>query len=443
MSDRIAVMNKGHYEQLGGPGDPLRAPDDPLRRRLPRRQQPARRASRTAADGDYALVRLADDTVVRVPRSRASRAAGPIHVGVRPEKIRLRDPADADPRAATTGCRAPCATRRTWASARSTRSSSRAARRVTVYEQNVERATQFRALGPGRAGRPDLVAGSHLRDRRGAARPRRPDAPPEHATPRRRQHVTDDDLGRRDRSAGAPSSRAARWSACRPSSRRAARRLDGAPATAAPAPAAAPRRRRPRRPPRPRDGDGPAELRQLGRLHRPDRGRGRRVRPPSPTLDDFAGQYGVEVNYANAKIEDNETLRRDDPAAARRPASRHRLGPDRPDRLDGGQGHRRRAGPRRSTRPTSRPRWPTSATSSRACPGTRTSSTTSRGSRARRASGYNVKSTGRDLTEPRRPVRSRVRGQGHPADRDPRHVPADPPATCRARARRRTPRPRR
>jgi spermidine/putrescine transport system substrate-binding protein len=29
---------------------------------------------------------------------------------------------------------------------------------------------------------------------------------------------------------------------------------------------------------------------------------------PSPTLDDFAKAYGVEVNYANAKIEDNESF---------------------------------------------------------------------------------------------------------------------------------------
>ena len=30
MSDRIAVMNKGRYEQLGEPESPLRAPDDPF-----------------------------------------------------------------------------------------------------------------------------------------------------------------------------------------------------------------------------------------------------------------------------------------------------------------------------------------------------------------------------------------------------------------------------
>ena len=29
---------------------------------------------------------------------------------------------------------------------------------------------------------------------------------------------------------------------------------------------------------------------------------------PSPTLDDFNAEYGVEVDYANAEIEDNETF---------------------------------------------------------------------------------------------------------------------------------------
>ncbi len=41
MSDRIAVMNKGRYEQLGDPAGPVRATDDPVRRGLPRDQQPA------------------------------------------------------------------------------------------------------------------------------------------------------------------------------------------------------------------------------------------------------------------------------------------------------------------------------------------------------------------------------------------------------------------
>ena len=46
MSDRIAVMNAGKYEQLGRPGEPLRAARDPVRGGLPGHQQPARRRCR-------------------------------------------------------------------------------------------------------------------------------------------------------------------------------------------------------------------------------------------------------------------------------------------------------------------------------------------------------------------------------------------------------------
>ena len=41
MSDRIAVMNHGHYEQLGDPATLYERPQDPVRGRLPGRQQPA------------------------------------------------------------------------------------------------------------------------------------------------------------------------------------------------------------------------------------------------------------------------------------------------------------------------------------------------------------------------------------------------------------------
>ncbi len=55
MSDRIAVMNRGRYEQLGEPGEPVRAAGDAVRGRLPRRQQPAARRRSTGTDGDYAV----------------------------------------------------------------------------------------------------------------------------------------------------------------------------------------------------------------------------------------------------------------------------------------------------------------------------------------------------------------------------------------------------
>ena len=88
MSDRIAVMNKGKYEQLGDPEALYERPQDPLRRRLPRRQQPAARRRATAPATATPAFRLADGTAVRVP---AALARGPRRRG------RARRPAGEDP----------------------------------------------------------------------------------------------------------------------------------------------------------------------------------------------------------------------------------------------------------------------------------------------------------------------------------------------------------
>ncbi len=82
----------------------------------------------------------------------------------------------------------------------------------------------------------------------------------------------------------------------------------------------------------------------------------------SPTLVDFQAEYDVEVDYANAQIEDNESF-----MATIRPQLEAGvstgLGHHRADRLDGGQGRRSRLGRRdqRGERPDRRS--PTSATS--------------------------------------------------------------------------------
>ena len=52
MSDRIAVMNKGRYEQLGQPEELYERPKTQLRGRLPGRQQPAADAARRDAPTD-------------------------------------------------------------------------------------------------------------------------------------------------------------------------------------------------------------------------------------------------------------------------------------------------------------------------------------------------------------------------------------------------------
>ena len=54
MSDRVAVMNRGLIEQIGGPREVYPRPRDAVRRRLRRRLQPLRRPHRRAlGEGRY------------------------------------------------------------------------------------------------------------------------------------------------------------------------------------------------------------------------------------------------------------------------------------------------------------------------------------------------------------------------------------------------------
>jgi spermidine/putrescine transport system ATP-binding protein len=89
MSDRIAVMNKGHYEQLGDPESLYERPTTRfvagflgVSNLLP--------ATVTARDGAYANVRLVDDSSIRVPSALVDGNAR-VSIGVRPEKIRLSE----------------------------------------------------------------------------------------------------------------------------------------------------------------------------------------------------------------------------------------------------------------------------------------------------------------------------------------------------------------
>ncbi len=91
MSDRIAVMNRGHYEQLGDPESLYERPATRfvagflgISNLLP--------ANISGVDGSYAAATLTDDTTVRVPRALVDGQTR-VNVGVRPEKIRLSKPA--------------------------------------------------------------------------------------------------------------------------------------------------------------------------------------------------------------------------------------------------------------------------------------------------------------------------------------------------------------
>ena len=103
MSDRIAVMNHGKYEQLG---DPEVLYERPKTRFVAgflgvSNLLPATPDGR--ADG-YAGYKLADGTAVRVPAALVEGRDGRVALGVRPEKIRLIEPDKDDRRPGSTEC---------------------------------------------------------------------------------------------------------------------------------------------------------------------------------------------------------------------------------------------------------------------------------------------------------------------------------------------------
>jgi spermidine/putrescine transport system ATP-binding protein len=146
MSDRIAVMNNGKYEQLG---DPASLYERPRTRFVAgflgvSNLLPVRRDG--SAEG-YAVMRLADDTAVRVPAALAE-GLDLIDIGVRPEKIRLRELNDPVP-AGHNQLQGTITDASYLGVSTSYIVETRGGGRVTVYEQNVERATRAELWQPG------------------------------------------------------------------------------------------------------------------------------------------------------------------------------------------------------------------------------------------------------------------------------------------------------
>ncbi len=149
MSDRIAVMNRGRYEQLGDPEVLYERPKTRfvagflgVCNLLP--------AVPEGVSGEYAGFRLADGTGVRVPKTLVDGRIGPIALGVRPEKIRLYEP-NAD---------VPGGLNRLTGVITSVSYIGVSTQyivglpgddRVTVYEQNFERATKSELWSKGEA----------------------------------------------------------------------------------------------------------------------------------------------------------------------------------------------------------------------------------------------------------------------------------------------------
>ena len=146
MSDRIAVMNKGRYEQLGDPESLYERPTTRfvagflgISNLLPGTVQ--------GTDGKYSSVKLADDTTVRCP-SALFDGSDAVSIGVRPEKIRLRPPEEATPDGHN-HLRGVVRDASYLGVSTQYQVEARGGARLTVYEQNVERATRAELWAPG------------------------------------------------------------------------------------------------------------------------------------------------------------------------------------------------------------------------------------------------------------------------------------------------------
>ena len=164
MSDRIAVMNKGRYEQLGDPESLYERPTTRfvagflgVSNLLPGTVEGDGRRVRHGRSRDD-TPRPGAERAGRRPARRSASASGP-------EKIRLRDAERRDPTTATTSCRGVVRDASYLGVSTQYQVEARGGARLTVYEQNVERATTRRAVGARRGGPADMVTRPHLRRR--------------------------------------------------------------------------------------------------------------------------------------------------------------------------------------------------------------------------------------------------------------------------------------
>jgi spermidine/putrescine transport system ATP-binding protein len=146
MSDRIAVMNRGRYEQLGEPEVLYERPTTRfvagflgVSNLLP--------GTVESEDGGYAAVRLSDDTRVRAPRAMVGDRST-VSVGVRPEKIRLHA-TDVEPPSGHNLLTGVVRDASYLGVSTQYQIEARGGATITVYEQNVERATKAELWAPG------------------------------------------------------------------------------------------------------------------------------------------------------------------------------------------------------------------------------------------------------------------------------------------------------
>jgi spermidine/putrescine transport system ATP-binding protein len=146
MSDRIAVMNKGRYEQLG---EPEALYERPATRFVASFLGISNLLAGTVEgiDGGYATVRLADDTRIRAPGG-ALTGSRAVSVGIRPEKIRMRE-ADVDVPSGHNQLTGVVRDASYLGVSTQYQIEARGGARLTIFEQNVERATRSELWAPG------------------------------------------------------------------------------------------------------------------------------------------------------------------------------------------------------------------------------------------------------------------------------------------------------
>ena len=145
MSDRIAVMERGRYQQLGDPETLYERPATPFVAGFlgVSNLLPAKLGER---DGERIWCTLADGTRVRVPASAVDGKTA-IRVGVRPEKIRLQ--ADGDGAGAMNRLAGRVVDASYLGVSTSYIVEALSGSRLTVYEQNVERTSHGSLHRPG------------------------------------------------------------------------------------------------------------------------------------------------------------------------------------------------------------------------------------------------------------------------------------------------------
>jgi spermidine/putrescine transport system ATP-binding protein len=146
MSDRIAVMNRGHYEQLA---DPETLYERPATRFVAGFLGVSNLLRGTVVEStpDHAVIRLAADEIVRVPAAAVGSSTS-VEAGVRPEKIRIfgddaEPPADFNVLAGVVRDASYIGVSTQYVV------ETRSGGRLSVYEQNVERTIHGSLHRPG------------------------------------------------------------------------------------------------------------------------------------------------------------------------------------------------------------------------------------------------------------------------------------------------------